>query len=100
MEREGLIKASVVSRSLRATSHPPRATSYRPKQNPLIACLGRARVGNQWVTVSPYSPCCFQELLEHSNPWNACVAWVLQNFTLMQFASSQGSREAALPSIP
>jgi hypothetical protein len=24
-------------------------------------CLGRARVGNRRGTVSPYSPCCFQE---------------------------------------
>src|SRR6201987_5393186 len=84
MEPEGVIKASVVSPSLRATSHPPRAPSYRPKQNPLIACLGRARVGNQWVTVSPYSPCCFQELSRHSNSSIASLCRVLQNFTLTQ----------------
>ena len=24
-------------------------------------CLGRARVDDRWATVSPYSPCCFQE---------------------------------------
>src|SRR5437764_14323915 len=28
-----------------------------------LPCLGRARVGNRWGTVSPYSPCCFQEYL-------------------------------------
>src|ERR1700751_1534100 len=84
MEPEGVIKASVVSPSLRATSHPPRAPSYRPKQNPLIACLGRARVGNQWVTVSPYSPCCFQELSRHSSSSIAILCRVLQNFPLTQ----------------
>ena len=30
-------------------------------KNPSDACLGRARVSIRWATVSPYSPCCFQE---------------------------------------
>ena len=30
-------------------------------KNPPAVCLGRARVDNRWATVSPYSPCCFQE---------------------------------------
>jgi hypothetical protein len=32
------------------------------KLNPSAVCLGRARVDDRWATVSPYSPCCFQEL--------------------------------------
>ena len=37
-------------------------------KNPPVVCLGRARVDNRWATVSPYSPCCFQESLLHKNP--------------------------------
>jgi hypothetical protein len=37
-------------------------------KNPSVVCLGRARVDNRWATVSPYSPCCFQESLERKNP--------------------------------
>src|SRR5581483_117494 len=36
-------------------------------KNPPAVCLGRARVDNRWATVSPYSPCCFQEYLHHLN---------------------------------
>src|SRR5882672_11452577 len=39
-----------------------------PMRNPPVVCLGRARVDDRWATVSPYSPCCFQELLESLNP--------------------------------
>jgi hypothetical protein len=40
--------------------------SWEPEaesKNPSVVCLGRARVDNRWATVSPYSPCCFQESL-------------------------------------
>ena len=36
----------------------------RTTKNPSDACLGRARVSIRWATVSPYSPCCFQEYLQ------------------------------------
>src|ERR1039457_2717707 len=42
-----------------------------PNKNPPDACLGRARVSIRWATVSPYSPCCFQEYvkkIKHPNP--------------------------------
>src|SRR5450755_3193690 len=35
--------------------------------NPSDACLGRARVSIRWATVSPYSPCCFQEFVRRLN---------------------------------
>ncbi len=44
-----------------------RANGRIPK-NPSVVCLGRARVDNRWATVSPYSPCCFQESLLGKNP--------------------------------
>ena len=37
-------------------------------KNPPVACLGRARVDDRWATVSPYSPCCFQEYLLDLTP--------------------------------
>ena len=37
-----------------------RSPNSRAK-NPPVVCLGRARVDDRWATVSPYSPCCFQE---------------------------------------
>src|SRR5208282_5764149 len=36
-------------------------------KNPPDACLGRARVSIRWATVSPYSPCCFQEYVGKLN---------------------------------
>jgi len=35
--------------------------SDQQNKNPPVVCLGRARVDDRWATVSPYSPCCFQE---------------------------------------
>jgi len=59
--RETCVSISILT----AASYVLPAISRQPSanKNPPITCLGRARVGNRWATVSPYSPCCFQELL-------------------------------------
>src|SRR5882724_8704759 len=44
------------------------ARPYPQNKNPPVVCLGRARVDDRWATVSPYSPCCFQEYLHSLNP--------------------------------
>jgi hypothetical protein len=52
----------------------------RKEKNPLVACLGRARVDNQWATVSPYSPCCFQEYLPNKTHAGEKVSLCHENF--------------------
>jgi hypothetical protein len=45
---------------------------------PAWGVLGSAISG---FTVSPYSPCCFQEYGDYSNPPKPLLVQVLQNFT-------------------
>lgn len=49
-------------------------------KNPPAVCLGRARVDDRWATVSPYSPCCFQELFKRLNPVSGKSCALLENF--------------------
>jgi hypothetical protein len=51
--------------------------------------LGSAISG---FTVSPYSPCCFQEQCRHSNPPNPSLCKDLQNFTLLHFCPDSVSK--------
>jgi len=49
-------------------------------KSPPVVCLGRARVDNRWVTVSPYSPCCFQESLPVKTQFPKKVSHSRENY--------------------
>jgi hypothetical protein len=52
-----------IPRELQRKAKTKAKSQQRTSKNPSVVCLGRARVDNRWATVSPYSPCCFQESL-------------------------------------
>jgi hypothetical protein len=60
-----------------------RGCSHKPKtKSPLIACLGRARVGNQRAYRFSLLTLLFSGVDKHFNSAKPCVFRVLQNFTL------------------
>jgi len=71
-------------------SHSLQAVGCRPKtKNPLIACLGRARVGSQRVYRFSLLTLLFSGVLPHFTLPKALLVQVLQNFTFFAVSSRE-----------